>query len=295
MSLTNLYVGVIFISVMCIIALIIHLSRDVSSDVSSQVFQAKGIPKVPATEIGQLKIALLMTTHQSLVHLNFLVECWPQLLRQSKLLSNADIFVYSTHEEMSDEWFRAFAAFPNKHHFHFRSNPGYQEGAIAAIHDYSFISKIDSAKYDWVVRINPDVLLLNTTRLERMMIEPNVDAILVNCKSEKDGMGYTPCNASSGCIENTVNTDFTALRPSLLHKISWGPILFPTPEQNKYHQLGGRANAEMDMTNHLRGVIENHRDRWISPLNPVGGCRVQLPGEIMHTHDFKCNTILSSE
>lgn len=211
-------------------------------------------------------VALLMTTHMSPKHLKFIEECWPSMLSRSSLLSKSDIFVYVTGQNISSEWNRALSNIPNRVTVHLRSNPGYHLGAIAAAHDSAFLDKISAERYSWVIRLNPDVLVYNSSRLEALLQEPEVDAILASCTH------FDVCAKRSGCTLNHVNTDFGAFRPEILAGISRHRIL--------------AGNAELDMKGLMHDVVKHGRERWISAMNPDRNCRLRLPGEIEHEHEF---------
>mmetsp|Transcript_16854 Transcript_16854/g.23657 ORF Transcript_16854/g.23657 Transcript_16854/m.23657 type:complete len:223 (-) Transcript_16854:99-767(-) len=77
-------------------------------------------------------------------------------------------------------------------------NPGYQQGAIQAVVD-GFGPKGHQEKwfdgYDWVVRLNPDVLILQDEWLHETMLNSSVDGIFGECKGGQ------------------IHTDFFAVRP----------------------------------------------------------------------------------
>ena len=63
--------------------------------------------------------------------------------------------------EVARQWWRVVHKFPNGNKsIHFSGfNPGYQDGARYAMH--ALLSAGWARGYEWVVRINPDVLLLD--------------------------------------------------------------------------------------------------------------------------------------
>ena len=78
-------------------------------------------------------------------------------------------------------------------------NPGYQEGAIMAMGDA--VANDWFAPYDWIVRLNPDVLIRDDDFLLRTMRNETVDGIFAMCPNP-----------------GRVHTDFFAVRPKVIAK-----------------------------------------------------------------------------
>ncbi len=131
---------------------------------------------------------------------------------------------------------------------HDRSNPGYQSGVITALEDAAKEGWFKG--YDWVIRLNPDVIIRNDTYiLDVMQNDLNATAILINCK------WFNPENPK-------VNTDFFAIKPEVL-----------APNTFINSTIG---NAELSFTNDIRPDIMNKGNhRWIRNSEPKKGgiCR----------------------
>lgn len=188
------------------------------------------------------------------------------MLQQSPTLAHATVFVYTTSRTIPKEWVLALSKLKNNVVIYTKFVPGYHQGAIAPMHDPEFAKLVDPNEFDWIIRTNPDVVMYNSSRLERMMGEPGVDAVLAACAASD------VCGKPSGCSMNHVNTDFTAFRTKLYYNMTLRIV---------------SGDAERWMKEILQDVVQNNRDRWISTHNPDRFCRLRLWGEIVHEHDGK--------
>jgi hypothetical protein len=201
---------------------------------------------------GGLKVMLFVTTQMSLQHIWFLKSCWPPALQNSVLLNTADVVAYLNPNKEE----RKEAMDILKHTFrdqnltiHVRDNPGYQEGAMAALKDATREGWFSG--YDWVIRVNPDVIIRNDTFIvDVMQNDPNATGLLINC------LNFTNTN------DLKIHTDFFAIKPGVLPSGAFLNPAFP--------------NAERSFTNDIREAILNKGNhRWIPGAHPVdeGICR----------------------
>jgi hypothetical protein len=210
-------------------------------------------PNTQSNTSGGLKVMLFVTTHMSSQHIWHLKSCWPPALQNSVLLNTADAVVYLNPKEEE----RKEAMNILKHTFrdqnltiHVRDNPGYQEGAMAALSDATREGWFSG--YDWVIRVNPDVIIRDDTfMVDVMENDPNATGLLINCS-----------NFTNSTEDLKIHTDFFAIKPGVLPS---GAFLNPTS-----------PNAERTFTNDISEAILNKGNhRWIPGAHPVdeGICR----------------------
>lgn len=224
------------------------------------------------------RILLFITTHITEWHMKALQQCWPYIIQNSKLVAMADIFIFSTNTNQTeskvmlstidklfvpanDMYSRTYnkQQTPRNVTFLAHENPGYQEGSNlalkeAAVHPNWFTG------YDWIVRINPDVLIYNDTWiLDIMTHDINALSILVDC--------------TGGIIQ----TDFMAFRPES----------FPRTHYANMPNLG--ANAEQTATSFFAEHVTNGGVRWLQGHIQTGICRVGYQNDrspVIHDHEF---------
>ena len=204
-----------------------------------------------------------LTTACTPCHLHYLRACWPNALRRS-VLAEADVLTYAGCRGATSPsaWAHALAALPvrNVTLAWTRWNPGYQEGAMAAVMVAARRGWFDS--YAWVVRANPDVRIEDASFLAARLRKPTVDAVLVRCRPR----------APSIC------TDFFAARPAAYNHTAWG----------RSRKKNGRVNNELSAFHVFRSVIEGGTATvWnVERAYRTGrgrGCRVGGRG-IYHDH-----------
>ena len=138
----------------CLLILYVHISF------ARLVFATEGPIRHKDVEMKPT-VLIYLTTHASTSHLAFLHTRWPDLLNQTQLLRKADVTIFSTGDPALNSKLTApFFHNPNCIVINV-PNPGYQAGANLAMSWAVNTSAFDS--YDWVVRLNPDVLVLNDT------------------------------------------------------------------------------------------------------------------------------------
>ena len=116
--------------------------------------------------------------------------------------------------------------------------------------------------YDWVIRLNPDVIVRDDSFLRKQMARDDVDAILANC------------NKGPGDVK--VMTDFTAWRPD---KIAKGAFRLPAGHTT---ECGGRdawfkeakCNAEKSATAAFTQVLASGRYALLP--NAKGRAEIEL-------------------
>tara|TARA_B100000683_G_C12414624_1_gene525286 strand:- start:240 stop:1061 length:822 start_codon:yes stop_codon:yes gene_type:complete len=226
-------------------------------------------PENQLTDCILPKTLLYITTAASETHLRFLRLIWPKLLRESTLLSKVDVAVFSTGDPVHNKDVSAvFAHVPNFALVH-EPNPGYQKGANLAM-SIGMERGIFNG-YDWVIRLNPDVLIMNSSWIFSTLCDPLVDGIFVDCV---DICRSGNCN-EPGII---VHTDFFAVRPSKLRNISFNIETF-----EKF------SNAELTATFEFQDILRSGRHRWLPDTGPMKqSCRVRgANSPVIHTHSLE--------
>jgi hypothetical protein len=221
----------------------------------------------------QPRILIYITSHMSASHEEFLHRCWPYVLSNSKLVQMADIKVFLNGEverqNADAEVFRYVfheKVKQNRLSIHQVENEGYQEGAIAAMamaHKHGWFEG-----YDWVVRVNPDVIIRNDTWiLETIMNseEENVAGIFVDCEWK--------CNQTKHCESEgyRIHSDFTAFKPTALSQTtSWNES----------------DNAETLNQIVFSSTVANGQDRWLVDSIPdlKSICRLSENDDASVTH-----------
>lgn len=167
------------------------------------------------------------------------------------LLNTADVVVYLNpkEEERKEAMNILNNAFRDQNlTIHVRDNPGYQEGTMAALQDATQEGWFSG--YDWVIRVNPDVIIRDDTfMVDVMENDPNATGLLINCRK------------TTNTRIPKIHTDFFAIKPEVLPSDAF---LNPT----------GR-DAEDSFTNDIREAILNKgNQRWIpGAASPDTACR----------------------
>jgi len=155
----------------------------------------------------------------------------------------------------------------NKLEVHEVPNPGYQAGAILALM-YAFENNLFES-YDWVIRLNPDVIIRDDTKIIAGIIEPAFDGIFVNCKQNG----------------KKLHTDWSAFRPSA--------IPFNKTNFTKLNEIG---NAEEHFTFLMSAVLESGKIQWLPGARPKrpGMCMI-LGDSVVHYHQYLMDCELDIE
>mmetsp|Transcript_28330 Transcript_28330/g.43257 ORF Transcript_28330/g.43257 Transcript_28330/m.43257 type:complete len:338 (+) Transcript_28330:189-1202(+) len=203
----------------------------------------------PFTNLKDLKILLYVTTHMSDVHKKFLKSCWSKAIEHSRILQSSDVTVYlnsKADRREADKIILNNTLGHNNLTIHERKNTGYQEGANDALKD-AMVEKW-WAGYDWVIRVNPDVILRDETALLDIMLkDPNATGIFINCRPIVGSM--------------IIHTDFFALKPAALN-----------PKRFQGHFKG---NAEKAFTADVYAdILKTGGGRWLLSAEPLNAlCR----------------------
>ena len=219
-------------------------------------------------KFAEMKVMLYITTHMSEQHDWYLRSCWPDALKHSLLLNSSDVTIYLNPskdriEMQSLQNTTSLLQETFQHQnltIHVRDNPGYNSGAKAALSDARKEGWFEG--YDWVFRMNPDVIVRNDSFiLDVMQTDSNAAGILIKCS------GYA-------------HTDFFAIKPNALSKDAF---------------LGSNTlGAERSFTDDIRNtILLPGRHRWIENSNPknaicrAGYGRQQDKADVVHSHQPK--------
>jgi len=215
-----------------------------------------------AATVEDLRVALFITTHLSAEHEQFLVECWPSVMSRSWLLQHAEVIFFTSRSPPEGLLQRAFPGkiVRVKHYI----NSGYEEGAMLAMEMATKGRWFDG--YDWVIRVNPDVLILDDDYLIKNMLDNNVAGIFADCTDRAN-------TCDKKCEKSRINTDFFAARGSAV-----GPAWFTElPKQFD--------NAENQATAAFQSIVQRGQDRWIKGTEQKNLCRVRGSGvPVLHDH-----------
>ena len=173
-------------------------------------------------------VLLFVTTHLTPLHLRFLETCWPSATRASPFIQSADVLVFVT-GELDDAKRRvldiAFPPWTNRSIIHTTlPNAGYNRGAMDAL------AQADAhgwfSNYDWVVRLNADVIIRDDRFLSAIVARHDVDAVFVDCYA-----GQQPDKVH-------IQTDFIMFRPN---KVLHGGA-FVSPKNGARRTAGNSGN-----------------------------------------------------
>ncbi len=241
--------------------------------------------------LGNLKVLLFITTIFSDNHVTFFSCCWPKLMKQSKLLPNVHVMIFANNN----------TAIPSSHiesvETLFRGNPSYQlkyapENELKAIEEqghkpnrFQYGANLGPKlgfqfgwfeNYDWVIRINPDVLIRNSTWLLQTMLDRNVEGIFANCNG----------------IHNRIHTDFFAVRPKSLRTyhddndfpfshMELEPWSAPVNSSRKHYY-----NHEGTAYKYFFPMVEANKHRYLEDADDSNGrCRVRGDrSSVFHGH-----------
>ena len=130
--------------------------------------------------LTDLRVLLYVTSHSSLQHLQALKWIWPETVANSDLLKNSEaIFYVANQPPVLEKLLKdAFPTNSNVTVVNY-TNDGYQEGAIKALSDAYQNNWFKG--YDWVIRVNPDVIIRNDRWMLKQMFDMDVWGVLVDC------------------------------------------------------------------------------------------------------------------
>lgn len=210
------------------------------------------------------KVLLFMTTYGPPDHMSML-KGWPTVMRGQPMLTSADILLYACGDQdktkeihLPDKgvFEELLGHFPNKNRelYYSYDNPGYQTGAVKAA--FLGFDKGWFKDYDWVIRLNADVIIYEERELVQLMSNPDKDLILNSC-------GDSQCE--SKCLGKIVMTDMFVLRPKTL-------------PANAFANWQQTFNAERSTTMQFQRLVSQGRDSWLDRENKDRACRTRGNG-----------------
>jgi len=247
--------------------------------------RAMGLPLSPSPITNTMNIILFITTHLSDQHIQYFDCCWPRLMERSKLLPKIDVMIYTNNQihhynrNVTNRITSLFKYNPNVYYKHDNTNitrrQGLQRGANLplelALREGWF------SKYDWVIRINPDVLIRNSTWLVDTMLtmegQQQIDGIFVKCTNRPK-----------------LHTDFFAFRPNFddprLKQEPEGRINNTTSPYIPFGELIN-GNHEQTATTYFQPILDSKRYKLVPDVARSNGiCRVRgKNSSIYHAHD----------
>jgi hypothetical protein len=210
---------------------------------------------------SDIKLAIYMTTHLSESQLLYL-PCWNDAIQRMELFKYADLILYTSSQPTPEQL--ALLPFRNTTIKLFE-NKGYQEGAVQAMLDPFMDNATWFDEYDWIIRLNPDVLIRHDAWLIETMMNTSIDGIFHDCLNRKT---YT-------CCTTDFHTDFYAFRPSAVNRsLIW---------------TATRRAAEPHMSESFRNIFDSGRFSFVEGgLNAQAGlCRIEGPeSPVIHSHDL---------
>jgi len=221
---------------------------------------------------GKKKNLLYITTHMSQEHIWYLKACWPLALKHSKLLRESDVAVYLNSPPSAHAKDIALLQQTFLHQnltVHIADNPGWQAGAMAALSDAMKARWWDP--YQWVIRVNPDVIIRDESFLVYTMEhDPTATALLINCHT-----------FTGGPPTYKAHTDFFMIQPSALPRTAFSNQTKPSAE----------TSFTIDIQ---ESIIDKGHARWIPNTYPLsndcraGGDRPTLQeSPISHFHPLQ--------
>mmetsp|Transcript_88994 Transcript_88994/g.235421 ORF Transcript_88994/g.235421 Transcript_88994/m.235421 type:complete len:273 (+) Transcript_88994:120-938(+) len=255
--------------------IVAQLIQAVSAGTSTMMF--RGIyhnnASVPAPRRTNASVVLYITTAASHQHWSYF-ECLPALIRTSPMLMKADVIVYvGNHmsETLKHNMNQLLDQWPVRNRIvHFGENPGKQEGAKLAAH-VGFSSGWFRG-YEWVIRINPDVVIYNDNLIWPLMQKAENWGIFVGCG--------THCEPHSGCAPRQTHTDFFAVRPSRVPPNAFADWNMSEP------------SAEVQATAAFKDIYAAKADVYLPRHYSSIHCRV-TGGGVFHSTQF-CHDFLES-
>mmetsp|Transcript_21399 Transcript_21399/g.63344 ORF Transcript_21399/g.63344 Transcript_21399/m.63344 type:complete len:423 (-) Transcript_21399:199-1467(-) len=213
-----------------------------------------------------MRVVLYVTTHLSDAHAKLLLTpCWGDdspvsFRRRHPALSAAHLHFFVPAERVA--WLRTH--FPRASVSSPRAGTGArrkQDGAIEAMANPS--SRRLFRDFDWVIRLNPDVAVLDFSPFYAHMVSGRYDAVVGTCPGWR------------------VLTDFTVFRPQAIdrERVDWTcPPNIPRP------------NAECEMTHMLRNASLAGRVKVVYRTQST--CRITWSGVVLHSHGHReeCST-----
>lgn len=218
---------------------------------------------------GELRVAIFMTSHFDERHVDYLTHCWQNATYRFPLLQHSDLILYTSGEPP--------AGVLSKLRFHSITIKRYNETIVPAglrgkaNNEAKAAQKQDGARnamivayqqrwfdgYDWIIRLNPDVLIRNDTWIRKQFQNTSAQAILLN---------HDPDN------KFLVHSDFYAFRPGAVDVHA----LFTSNE----------TNTERHVSAAFRKVIERNAVSWLRHGQRAGSFwrTIGPKSPVVHSH-----------
>ena len=236
-------------------------------------------PDDESNNTNNVRVLIFITTIFSQRHQDYFNCCWPRLLKHSQNLQSSDVMIFSNNETTLSESIlsstRQVFTESNIHlNFQFatpdellevqqelRKENRFQRGANLGVK--LAIAKRWFEAYDWVIRINPDVLIRDSTWIWQTMQDPEVDGIFVKCHPTIP----------------RIHTDFFAVRTNAIPETAFREMEYD------YHS-SVMLNHEVTAYKAFETIIQKNRHRYLSNVEPSRGfCRaVGNNAPVFHSH-----------
>ena len=218
-----------------------------------------------------MRVVLYVTTHLSDAHAKLLLTpCWGDdspvsFRRRHPALSAAHLHFFVPEERVA--WLRTHFPRASASSPRAGTDAGRQGGAVEAMANPS--SRRLFRDFDWVIRLNPDVAVLDFSPFYAHMVSGQYDAVVGTCSP-----GWR------------VLTDFTVFRPQAIDRERVGWKCPPG--------IGRLPNAECEMTRILRNASLAGRVKVVyRTQHPRSStCRITWSGVVLHSHGHReeCST-----
>lgn len=194
-------------------------------------------------------------------------------MRKSPLLQRADVLLFVTDAETERSRRAVATAFAacNSTRVVAVPNPGKQKGAMIALQAAEQRGWFDG--YDWIVRVNPDVVIRSDAHLQPLFERSDVHALFVNCPA--------------GRMRLRVQTDFVAWRPE---RVPRGAFAIHPGFSEAFCRAGDNrysspiCNPERAVTRSFQSIVASGR---YALLPTIPGCRVGRPwSAVVHSHAY---------
>lgn len=192
-------------------------------------------------------------------HVRGFFHCWENAIQKFKFLRDADLVLHAPTKLLPDD----LAKFQHMRHITVRVSDTVgkkQAGAIKSFKE-GFGSKGFHQgwfkHYDWVIRLNPDVLFMDASWILHTMQNASIDGIFQRCLP--------------GC---RINTDFFAVRPQAVD--------FARVENST------RPNSELNAAGAFQNILAAGRYTWLPVTQRGWACRVTgRKSPVVHNHSLR--------
>ena len=118
-----------------------------------------------------------------------------------------------------------------------------------------------------MIRLNPDAVIYDETRLRGLLAQPSVYGVFANCNTFCDENAIEPCDDSKSFL---IMTDFLAFRP----------------DKALYHRWfeNSLKHSESWCSQSFLPILESGNFAWIQSYNNISACRIAQE-DIGHTHE----------